>query len=336
MNFLKKQHLKQKHREEFLSIKRNKPNRDRINGRHIENIVPATLIVQHPEDFFDTLTPLELNFLNLMINFSAKYKIVMPSHKWIADRLDCDDIYVQKIIDRLEACGIITPIYRHRKTSLYRFTNWLRLPDIVDRIQPWLPGLRVFAMALLNINLLLSSVNRVPDVKYSALIEDRNRISFTNRRDLTEYYKKPFKMEKDLAKRMEHHQPPSPKRTTASQTRNPQEPQRNNPGEYGGTGLYDRKTSQSEIDLLAATQEKIRRKNKMLADPEAQVRYNETPAAPQPRFASTVVEDPQEATKRLVDWTKTPQFEQFSRWMGREDALKMCRNIVDSAMENTK
>ena len=127
---------------------------------------------------------------------------------------------------------------------------------------------------------------------------------------------------------------------------------------YGGTGLYDRNSSQYEQDLLRQIHDRQRRKYSVQypSDDEAQPRYDirrdSDIAAPTygaahrnaayPQYSSYAPykhkevqsEDPIEASNRLIEWTKTEDFRKACAILGEEVALKMCNNIVSRAIEN--
>lgn len=127
----------------------------------------------------------------------------------------------------------------------------------------------------------------------------------------------------------------------------------NKAGTYGGTGLYDRKTSQIEIDLLARSRAQAKRKYGMIDDrsatcfdDEAQPNYNvpRVSAARQQAYPvhspntpyvhkEREPEDPVTASQRLIEWTQSEQFLKFEKLFGRDVALKMCNNIVTRAIE---
>ena len=124
-----------------------------------------------------------------------------------------------------------------------------------------------------------------------------------------------------------------------------------NNGKYGGSKIYDVKKSQFEIDLQAKVHERQKRKYSMdpvIADSEAQPSYNEPTVSqerkqayhPNTMYSPYVkvdrpAENPDEATKNLIAWTKTEQYKKFVAFCGEAEALKMCRNIVNSALNDS-
>ncbi len=127
---------------------------------------------------------------------------------------------------------------------------------------------------------------------------------------------------------------------------------------YGGTGLYDRESSQYEQDMLKKIHDRQREKYTVQyqSDDEAQPRYDirhDSASATQtygsasrnaayPQYSSytpyihneTQHEDPVEASYRLIEWTKTEDFRKACALLGEEVALKMCNNIVSRAIEH--
>lgn len=127
---------------------------------------------------------------------------------------------------------------------------------------------------------------------------------------------------------------------------------------YGGTGLYDRNSTQQEQDTLKRIHERQRKKYAVQyqqddeAQPRYDIRHDSAPATPtyvasprntaypQNTMYSPYVpsapryEDPIEASNRLIEWTKTEDFKKACSLLGEEVALKMCNNIVSRAIEH--
>jgi len=327
------------------------------------NIVPCKFIAQNPEAMAESFSYLERRFFSLMLSLKSQYTIVKPSHQWIADELDCDITHVQNLVDRFEALGLITPIYRHMRSSIFVFSNWLRLPDVVNRLQAYIPGIKVFALALLNISLLMCPKgNHVKDVKLCQCIKDHYDDLKITRGALIEAYKdfygvlrKRYKLER---KAYEAEQEAKRKiKCAKKQEKNLQREGcklMNNAATYGGTNLYDRKTSQHEVDLLNAVRERQRKKYSVNSynyedDNDSQPQYN-NPVAPKVlenrklKYPKESIyrpfvaqerkpEDPISGSEKLIAWTKSEDYKRFVALFGEEAALQMCNKIVSQAIE---
>jgi len=115
----------------------------------------------------------------------------------------------------------------------------------------------------------------------------------------------------------------------------------NNKTTYGGTRLYDRKTSQKEVDLLAEIRERQRKinaeyleKKAMLnADKESQPRFDE-PKPKQPiRVSSNATEDPIEVSSKFSAWMETEDYKRKVALFGSEVMFKMCGKVVHNLLE---
>ena len=345
-----KQKQKQETLRQILAIKKTKPNRKRVYGRMQRNVAPSLFIAKNIETVMESMSRLEIEFLKLMLSMRSQYTVVKPSHAWIAEQLDCSLTQVQNIIDRFESLGLLTAAYRHMRSSIFMFSTWLRFPDVVNRLQTYLPGIRVFALAFLHISLLLSPAgNYVRDGNLCQCIKEHDMYLNINKSALVEAYKT-YGDSMGIGEKEE-------KKETKN-LKGEERQQKYKANTYGGTGLYDRKSSQYEQDLLKHVHDRQRRKYSMQyqSDDEAQPRYDirhdSAPAAPTygsaprnvayPQYSSYApyvhkapqYEDPIEASNRLIEWTKTEDFRKACALLGEEVALKMCNNIVSRAIEH--
>lgn len=348
----KKQYLTEQTRKEFLAIKRIRPNRARIKGRMTDNVMPPEVIQKNPEAFFEGLTQKELALINLIVEFRRKYEVVNPTHHYISEQLDCTVQHVQNMINRLEACGIMTVVYRHYRSSLFRLSNWLKLPDVVDRVQQFIPGIRSLALAFLLLLPAASSLRALPEIFLLQQIKDQDMLFNINKSSLRKAYENPFSIQKISDESPEQHDFTYPKsRFLRHKEKNPLKRDSQsgmyNEHVYGGTGLYDRPTTQKELELMQKIRDRQRKvygmDDSIKHDKEAQPRFNEKKVnysshvsfSPYKPYVheERIAEDPVDACAKLSNWTNSPEYKQFVALFGQDVADKMCQSIVNKAIE---
>ena len=277
-----------------------------------------------------------LKTINLMINQCLYYKDnYYESEETIAKRLGVSSKTVYRAIKKARALGIISRRRRFNMSNIYAINPELRDPKIVEELASILPALRgLLCLAIL-----------IPLTMICQASSNRDLL------DSVQLYKKKEILRLISVVQKETQYEEIKKKTLQREARYMD----NNPHAYGGTKLYDRKTSQIELDLLARAREKARKKYGMQIDNEAQPRYNdvsprkstvsesrkqaynaESPYAPYVPV-DRPAEDPIKASERLINWTQDKEkFNKFVALVGEEVALNMCNKIVTNALEEMK
>lgn len=283
------------------------------------------------------------------------------SEKTIALRLGVSARTVSRAVKKIRMLDVVYRRRRFNNSNIYKINPALRKPEIIEMLAAVLPALR----GLLCLSIL---------IPITVLCKPYPTRAYQENGQL--YYKNEYlinssscSLSKDIVRRggtktgitslgevlgsMLGTKPRKMQMSEYEEQKNLKREYRqpeNNQKTYGGTGIYDRKTSQTEIDLLSKIRERQKRKYSMDSievDNEAQPRFNEMPAERKYKYHENtmyspyqhkeyILENPEEASQKLLAWTKSVEFEKFCALYGREEALKMCRNIVNNALENSK
>lgn len=269
--------------------------------------------------------------INLVVSQALYFKgNYYESEATIAARLGVSLRTVNRAISKARGLGIILRRRRFNNSNVYAVNPELRNPEIIDELASVLPALRnlLCLSFLIPLSMILNPApahaRQNPGVLYFKK-EILRMISVVQKDTLNEEKNKKLKGD-----------------TQSS---------RMDGNTYGGTGLYDRKYSQAEIDLQQAIHERQKRKYSMFypTDEEAQPAYAtpkisaarqqaypvNTPYAPyMPRIRKA--EDPVQASARLIQWLESEEGKRAEQFFGKDVALKMCNKIVSQAIEEYK
>lgn len=290
-----------------------------------------------------------LKAVNLVIGECLYFKDnYYQSEATIAKRLNIGASTVYRAIRDAYNLGLISKRRRFNNSNVYAINPELRNPQIIDELASILPALRGI-LCLIMLIPLVALCKPAPSIS----LLDRDQLNKKNEILRTILVVHRCTKNEETYGSLAGTRPQRDQKSLKGDSRSME----NKAHTYGGTNLYDRKTSQYEIDLLARARSDSKKKYGMQIDDEAQPRYNEevpsvqskpipegrkkaynanTPYAPY-EHKCRPAEDPVAASERLINWTQDPErYNKFVAIVGEEVARKMCNKIVSNALQEMK
>jgi len=270
----------------------------------------------------------------------------------IANRLGVSERTVSKAIKLARSLGIIHRRRRFNNSNTYKLNSQLHKPEIITMLAAVLPAIRgILCLSILIPIATLCKPYPIRDLQEKCRLYYKNEIlinssSYSSSRDIVRRGEiktgatslgqvlgsllgtKPRKMqmseyEENQNLKREDHKP------------------ENKAATYGGTGLYDRKTSQKEVDLLARVRERqrkinaeyVEKKAMLSADKESQPRFDEPKPRPAIQVSREATEDPIEVSRKFSEWMASEDYKRKVALFGEEVMFKMCGKVVHNLLE---
>jgi len=152
-----------------------------INYLHLPDSIPVDFIKKNLiEGMEKNLTKSEIKVLNCLFYFRAKYEIIHVSHSKIAEIIDCDRRTVIRAMHKLRKLGLISTMYRHRDTCLYKISSFILdfyrlnlLKKIFSNVENNIIKLSLYFLPLFFLTSSITSVN-VTQLKKVNYINNNN------------------------------------------------------------------------------------------------------------------------------------------------------------------
>lgn len=116
--------------------------------KHLKSNIIHPWIELDPVAEIKKYTYLKRTLFNKLIWMGRVWKDTEPSQQYLADKLGCHRVTINRLIQDLLLDGVLSYVYRHRHTSVYYVHDFFRQPHIRNKLKFLLPAIRTIGLFL--------------------------------------------------------------------------------------------------------------------------------------------------------------------------------------------